>query len=72
MPMLYISHDAGEIARLADHILYMRDGRILATAPEPETAPSAVGLAQAKLQAMDPAERDRLALAAILAGMTPP
>jgi molybdate transport system ATP-binding protein len=63
IPTLYISHDAGEIARLADHVLYMRDGRI---APASE---SDLDAARQALAAMDVAERDRLALAAILAGL---
>ena len=63
IPTLYISHDAGEIARLADHVLYMRDGAII-----PAPAGDLDGARQA-LAAMDAAERDRLALAAILAGL---
>ena len=63
IPALYISHDAGEIARLADQVLYMRNGRIV---PAP---PSALADARQALAALDAAERDRLALAAILAGL---
>jgi len=63
IPTLYISHDAGEIARLADHVLYMRDGRII-----PAPAGDLDGARRA-LAAMDPTEKDRLALAALLAGL---
>jgi molybdate transport system ATP-binding protein len=63
IPALYISHDAGEVARLADHVLYMRDGRIV---PAPA---SALDDARQALAAMSAAEKDRLALAAILAGL---
>lgn len=59
IPALYISHDAGEIARLADHVLHMRDGHI--TAAE-VVAPTLAGLS--------PQARDRLALAALRAGLT--
>jgi molybdate transport system ATP-binding protein len=68
MPMLYISHDAGEIARLADHVLFMRDGRIL---PPDASELSGLDLARRQLGDLDAAERDRLALAAILAGLEP-
>jgi molybdate transport system ATP-binding protein len=61
IPALYISHDAGEIARLADRVLYMQDGGIVA-APPPE--PGA-----ATLKGLSAAERDALALAAIRAGL---
>jgi molybdate transport system ATP-binding protein len=60
IPALYISHDAGEIARLADQVLYMRDGRIVAG--EATDEPTLVGL--------DAAARDRLALAALRAGLS--
>jgi molybdate transport system ATP-binding protein len=63
IPTLYVSHDAGEIARLADHVLYMRDGRIT---PAPA---GDLDAARRALHAMSPGEKDRLALAAILAGL---
>ena len=59
IPTLYISHDAGEIARLADRVLHMRDGRIV---PAETVEPSLDGL--------DAAARDRLALAALRAGLS--
>jgi molybdate transport system ATP-binding protein len=60
VPVLYVSHDAAEIARLADRVLYMREGRIV---PGEAAAPS--------LEGLDSAARDRLALAALRAGLTP-
>jgi molybdate transport system ATP-binding protein len=63
IPALYISHDAGEIARLADRVLYMRGGRIVPA--------EAVSAAEQTLAGLDPDARDRLALAAIRAGLTP-
>jgi molybdate transport system ATP-binding protein len=60
IPALYISHDRGEIARLADKVIYMRGGRIVAGEAE---APS--------LEGLDAPARDALALAALRAGLTP-
>jgi len=62
IPALYISHDAGEIARLADRVLFMAAGRILSATP---ASPSDRALAGLSAQ-----QRDRLALAALKAGLT--
>lgn len=60
IPALYVSHDAAEIAQLADRVLYMRDGKIVPG--ELANEPTLAGLsAQA---------RDRLALAALRAGIS--
>jgi molybdate transport system ATP-binding protein len=59
IPALYISHDPGEIARLADHVLHMRGGAIVAAAANPPS-----------LEGIDAMTRDRLALAALRAGLT--
>ena len=60
IPALYISHDAQEIARLADHVLYMQDGK---TVPgEAASEPTLAGLGAEA--------RDRLALAALRAGLS--
>jgi len=61
IPALYISHDAGEIARLADHVLVMREGRIV---PGKDAA-------AATLDGVDAATRDGLARAALRAGLSP-
>ena len=59
IPALYISHDAVEVVRLADHVLHMRQGQIVAdAAPEPT------------LDGLGAEDRDRLALAALRAGLT--
>ena len=33
VPMIYVSHDVGEIARLADHLVVMKSGRVVAFGP---------------------------------------
>jgi len=33
LPIIYVSHDMTELERLADHLVLMQDGRILATGP---------------------------------------
>jgi molybdate transport system ATP-binding protein len=60
IPALYISHDAGEIARLADRVIHMQGGRIVAAEAD---APS--------LEGLDPRTRDGLARAALRAGLSP-
>jgi molybdate transport system ATP-binding protein len=37
IPLLYVSHSADEVARLADHLLVMAGGRVLANGPLAET-----------------------------------
>ncbi len=37
IPMLYVSHVPDEVARLADHLVVMREGRVLASGPLAET-----------------------------------
>jgi len=59
VPVLYVSHDAYEVERLADRILRIQHGRILDT-PEPPP-PSLDGL--------DDAQVRQLALAALKAGI---
>jgi molybdate transport system ATP-binding protein len=65
IPVLYVSHDQAEVARLADCVLAMKDGRIVEGAPAGLTA-------QARLAALSAGERDALALAALQAGLEPP
>jgi molybdate transport system ATP-binding protein len=31
LPMIYVSHDAGEVARIATHVVRLEDGRVVAT-----------------------------------------
>lgn len=33
IPVLYVSHDADEVARLADYLVYIEQGRVVATGP---------------------------------------
>ncbi len=63
IPALYITHDAGEIARLADHLLLMRDGVVEPGGPVRRVADELAGVSAA--------ERDALALAALRAGLKP-
>ena len=66
IPILYVSHDAGEVARLADRAVLMRDGRIVA-------APAGIAAAEpgARLEGLSQDRIERLALAALLAGLEP-
>jgi molybdate transport system ATP-binding protein len=63
IPVLYVSHDRTEVARLADHVFAMKSGRI----EGPIEAPTA----EASLAMMSAEERDALALAALRAGIQP-
>ena len=65
IPVLYVSHDAAEVARLADRVFVMKDGRIVDRAPDDLTA-------KARLAQMSAQDRDALALAALKAGLDPP
>ena len=62
IPVLYISHDAGEIARLADRVLLMADGSGHARRG---------GGARRACRCQRRAERDGLARAALRAGLAP-
>ena len=67
IPVIYVSHDPGEVRRLANLVLPMRAGRISAAPPPP--AADAAELAA--LESLSPAEVRRLALAALKAGLRP-
>jgi molybdate transport system ATP-binding protein len=67
IPVIYVSHDASEVRRLASGVLAMRAGRILGPAQP-------VGLADPDLAVVDTLPPDtvrRLALAALKAGLEP-
>ena len=68
IPVIYVSHDAAEVARLADRVLLMRAGRIEPPDASAE-APMNAAAAKAALAAMDPDRVGRLALAALMAGL---
>ena len=65
VPVIYVSHDPGEVRRLANLVLAMRAGRIGAPAP----GPAADAADSAALESLSPAEVRRLALAALKAGL---
>ncbi len=62
LPVIYVSHARDEIDRLADRVLMLRDGHV-----EPAGRPDA----EARLATLGGPERDRLALAALRAGLDP-
>jgi molybdate transport system ATP-binding protein len=66
IPVIYVSHDAAEVTRLADRVLSMAGGRIAPAHPGP-----AADMAEAVIAAMSPAEVRGLALAALKAGLRP-
>ncbi len=61
LPVLYVTHDAGEVRRLADQVLVMRDGAV-------RLAPEATAGAP-DLESLAPEEIRRLARAALSAGL---
>jgi molybdate transport system ATP-binding protein len=70
IPVIYVSHDASEIARLADRVLVMDAGRIVASGPQAGDAMTASAARQA-LGGMDGERVAGLALAALMAGLKP-
>ena len=60
LPVIYVSHDAGEVARLADRVLRMRHGRIEGVAEVAGGDPLAL---------LSPAQVAALARAALAAGL---
>ena len=67
IPVLYVSHDAAEVARLADRVLLMQGGCILPTPSAGERRPVAADA----LAGIDPERLRGLALAALAAGLEP-
>ncbi len=51
LPILYVSHDAYEIERLADRVLRIQDGKVT-TAPEQSFATSLDGMSDAQVRAL--------------------
>jgi molybdate transport system ATP-binding protein len=62
IPALYVSHDPMEIARIADRVLIMRDGRVEAAATPAEDA-------ETRVRAMSRDRLEYLAIAALKAGI---
>jgi molybdate transport system ATP-binding protein len=65
IPMVYVSHAMSEVARLADHLVLMRDGRVLASGPVADVTSrldlplagtdDAAAIVTARIEAHDPA-----------------
>jgi molybdate transport system ATP-binding protein len=69
IPVIYVSHSVGEVARLADRVLVMRAGRI--EPPGQPGAPVGAGEGEEALAGMDEQRVRALALAALRAGLRP-
>lgn len=69
IPVLYVSHDPAEIARLADRVLLMREGRVTALPAVLPLGTPQLERARLALSAMDAAQVTGLALAALMAGL---
>ena len=73
IPVIHVSHDLAEIARLADHLIVMQAGRVVASGPcgQGSRGAEATSEAQAMLAAQGPDVVTGLALAALMAGLAP-
>ena len=72
IPVIYVSHDWAEVARLADRVLLMRDGRIAQPkGVEASTVASDEAAARRDLGAFAEDRIARLAVAALVAGLEP-
>lgn len=69
LPVIYVSHDAAEVGRLADRVLRMRDGRLDGSAESRAATPSA---GADPIALMIPSQVEALARAALAAGIEPP
>ena len=68
IPVLYVSHDAGEVAGFAERVLLMREGRIM---PAPQPPPSGGSIPTDALAGLARERVAGLALAALAAGLEP-
>lgn len=68
IPVLHVSHDAHEVARFADRVLLMRDGRV---EPAPRVRTEGAVMSEDALQGLDRERMAGLALAALAAGLAP-
>ncbi len=64
-PVIFVSHDPAEVARIADRLITMREGRISGPVA---SASRSLAAAERALDAMPPEDVRRLALAALMAG----
>jgi molybdate transport system ATP-binding protein len=73
VPMIFVSHDPAEIARLADRVLVMESGRIVRASDAVSGPAAAIGAEAARdlLAGETPDRLAQLALAALLAGLAP-
>ena len=65
LPVIYVSHDAVEVARLADRVISMSDGKLSGLTERPPAADDPLAL-------LAPAQVAALARAALAAGLEPP
>jgi molybdate transport system ATP-binding protein len=75
-PILYVSHDAEEVRRIADHLLVMNTGRIIEQVEDLQSAGDSRGrmsldAAEATLARMSPQEVRLMALTAVRARLKP-
>jgi molybdate transport system ATP-binding protein len=75
-PILYVSHDAEEVRRIADHLLVMEAGRIVEKVDDLQSAGDGRGrlslkAAEAALAQMSPEEVRLMALTAVRARLKP-
>jgi molybdate transport system ATP-binding protein len=72
-PVIYVTHDVAEIARLADNVVVMKAGRVVACGPcgRAVTSGPATDAAVALLAEQDQDITTGLALAALMAGLAP-
>ena len=75
-PILYVTHDAEEVRRLADHLLVIREGRIVETVMDLEAKGDPRGrislyAAEQALSQMSPDEVRMMALSAVRARLDP-
>ena len=63
VPVIYVTHDPAEVARIADRVLHLRDGRIVGAPEAPSDAE--------RLAGRPPQEIARLAALALRAGLEP-
>jgi molybdate transport system ATP-binding protein len=70
IPVIYVSHDPAEVARLASRVVAIKAGRIVElSAVQPASASE--GAARAALGSLTPEQVRQLALAALMAGLAP-